>query len=101
MAEQKITWSGKHLEQEINFFLGAKIGRVCFMRMMYETFQIFTPNYENNASVYGKNARQAAGLELYNLAKEIDIKKVNLAEKEYREMIELSAKKEKEDSKDE
>lgn len=101
MAEQKITWSAKHLKQEVEYFLKDKIGRIWFMRMMYESFQIFTPNYENNASVYAKNARQAAGLEMYNLAKEIDVKKVNLAEKEYNEMLALSVKKQKEDSNNE
>lgn len=97
----KISWSEKHIEQEIQYFLKEKIGRICFMRMMYESFQIFTPHYENNANVYAAQARKSVGLEMYNLAKQIDIKKVNLAEKEYRELIELSAKKQKEDSKNE
>ena len=100
--EFKPTWNSEHLDKEIKYFFKERIGRICFMRMMYEQFKIFTPNYENNANVYAEQARRSVGLEMYNLAKDIDVKKVNLADKEYREMIELSAEKaKKEASKDE
>ena len=95
MKKNKLTINGEHYRQEIKFMLKHKPGRIFLMRLITEGCHVFDVGFETNASAYALLSVQDLGKKLMNVAKEIDFEKFQLAEREYRELIDQSRQEQK------
>jgi len=80
-------------DKELRYILKDSLGRGFFMRMLYEDLGIYDSSFQCNATAYTILQKKQIGLRLLDQAKRVDFDKVQLAEKEYLDMIELERKK--------
>jgi len=85
------TLNAKSCENEIRFMLDDKRGRLFLWRLIVEACHVFDVGFQHNAAAYSLLAKQDIGKILLNAAREIDLEKIQLAEREYHKLLEESA----------
>lgn len=80
-------------DKELRYLLKDTLGRCFFMRLLYEDLKVYDSGFSCNAMAYTLLAKKEVGLRLLDQAKRVDFDKVQLAEKEYLEMIDQECQK--------